>query len=146
MRQITLKIFSIILLSSSSFTSEFLTFDAAMKKAKDEKKEVLLIFSGSDWCKPCILLKKNILDTDEFKNYAEQNLVMLHLDFPYKKANKLEDAQAQHNAQLAETYNLDGIFPRVVLLNNSKTLLGEVSYSKDMSPSQFIDQLNEITK
>ena len=49
-----------------------------------------MIFSGSDWCKPCINLKQSILLTDEFAKFSGEEMVLLELDFPYKKKNKLD--------------------------------------------------------
>ena len=36
-------------------------FTAAVGKAKAEKKPILALFTGSDWCPPCQQLEKNIL-------------------------------------------------------------------------------------
>ena len=64
-------------------------FDEALKSAKQEGKPIVLVFSGSDWCAPCIRLKKNILDSEEFKAYAASHYVLYNADFPRKKNNQL---------------------------------------------------------
>ncbi|MEZ4764514.1 MAG: thioredoxin family protein [Calditrichia bacterium] len=63
----------------------FTNMDKAMESAGKDGKLVLAYFSGSDWCKPCIMLKKKILTSDTFKKYASEKLVIVQLDFPQRK-------------------------------------------------------------
>ena len=48
-------------------------FEKAKTEAKSEHKLILLNFSGSDWCGPCIRLKKDIFDSETFMKYADEN-------------------------------------------------------------------------
>src|SRR6516165_8692992 len=57
----------------------------AQAKAKAENKLVLMDFNGSDWCPPCKALRKNVLSTKEFEDYAKKNLVLVDVDFPRSK-------------------------------------------------------------
>src|SRR3954468_20786712 len=57
---------------------------AAVASAKSENKLVLMDFTGSDWCPPCIQLHKKIFSRAEFQTYAASNLVFPTLDFPRK--------------------------------------------------------------
>ncbi|GIX50040.1 MAG: hypothetical protein KatS3mg132_234 [Limisphaera sp.] len=86
----------------------------ALEKAKAEKKQVLVNFTGSDWCGFCIRLKKDVFDTREFAEYAEKNLVLVEVDFPRKKEQSKERKEA--NRKLQEKFNVEG-FPTLVLLN-----------------------------
>jgi thioredoxin-related protein len=86
----------------------------ALEKAKAENKQVLVNFTGSDWCPFCIRLKKDVFDTREFAEYAEKRLVLVELDFPRKKQQSEERKAA--NRKLQEQYKVDG-FPTLVLLN-----------------------------
>jgi thioredoxin-related protein len=52
--------------------------EKAEQKAKTEHKMILLKFSGSDWCIPCIKLQKEVLNTQEFKSFADENLVLIN--------------------------------------------------------------------
>ncbi len=54
---------------------------------------MLLVFHGSDWCAPCIKLQKKIWQSEQFKTYSKESLVIVKLDFPRKKANQLADFQ-----------------------------------------------------
>lgn len=79
-----MRIFSLSLLLAFFITgSDWETdIESAKHKAQDEHKFILLNFSGSDWCGPCIRMHKEIFESEEFKNYADRNLVLVNADFP----------------------------------------------------------------
>ena len=118
--------------------------DKAVEIASEKDLNILMIFSGSDWCKPCIQLKEEVLESEEFKQYGKTRLVKLVLDFPYRKKYALSKLQKEHNEALAEKFNNDGSFPKVIILNDKVEELGKVQYVKNMSPSQFIMRLEDI--
>ena len=97
----------------------------AQQAAKDQNKLILLNFSGSDWCGPCIKLKKDVFESIEFQSFAESNLVLVRADFPRLKKNQLAKDQQAKNDALAERYNHDGKFPLTVLLNEQGKVLKE---------------------
>ncbi|MGB1037397.1 MAG: thioredoxin family protein [Bacteroidia bacterium] len=146
MKKSILTVLSIVFILGFSPTSSFESFENSLEQAKKSNKNLLLIFSGSDWCKPCILLKKNILDTEEFSTFSDSNFIQLHLDFPYKKANQLEKEEKLRNEKLAERYNSEGVFPKIVIIDYQQNILGEVHYSKSMDTNQLINQLKSFTK
>ena len=57
-------------------------FEEAKAEAMKQEKNILLVFSGSDWCAPCIKLDKNIWQSEEFKKYSDQNYILYKADFP----------------------------------------------------------------
>ena len=118
-------------------------FARAKELAKSQHTPIILVFQGSDWCAPCIKLDREVWSTDEFKTYAADHFVMLQADFPRKPKNALPEAQQEANARLAETYNQNGIFPLVVILDASGKVLGKTSYKK-MSPSEYIAHLESF--
>jgi thioredoxin-related protein len=135
-----------ILLSFSIKAQEWQTdFNTAKQMASAENKPIILVFQGSDWCAPCIKLDREVWSTDTFKNYAKEHFVMLQADFPRKKKNTLSKNLAKANGQLFETYNKNGIFPFVVVLNSDGKLLGETSYKKT-TPQNYIKELNSFIK
>ncbi|WP_291373023.1 thioredoxin family protein [Cyclobacterium sp.] len=115
----------------------------AQKLALETDRKIVLVFSGSDWCAPCIKLDKEIWQSSEFQTYARENYVMLRADFPRKKANQLSEEQAIKNGKLAEKYNPNGYFPLVVVLDKKAGVLGETGYKK-MSPNEYISHLNSF--
>lgn len=121
------------------------TYGDALACAKENNKPLLLVFSGSDWCAPCIKLDKSIWQSEEFKAYAKDNYVLYRADFPRKKDNRLSEELTAQNGQLAERFNTKGYFPLVVLLNQSEKVLGTTSYKK-LSPKEYIALLNTFIK
>ena len=117
----------------------------AKQVASQNNQKIILVFQGSDWCAPCIKLDREIWSTNEFKTYADDNYVMLQADFPRKKKNSLSDAQQEKNNKLAETYNKNGYFPFVVILDDSGNVLGEMGYLK-ISPNEYIAKINTFSK
>jgi thioredoxin-related protein len=120
-------------------------FELVKKEAASQSKPVLLVFSGSDWCAPCIKLDKSIWQSAEFKEYAASNLILERADFPKKKQNKLDPNLQKQNEVLAARYNKEGVFPLVVVLDSKGTVLGKASY-KNVSPNEYITLLNSFIK
>ncbi|MFZ0490656.1 MAG: thioredoxin family protein [Salegentibacter sp.] len=111
--------------------------------AQKENKEIILVFQGSDWCAPCIKLDREIWSTDKFQDYASEHYVLLLADFPRKKKNQLSPEQQEKNKKLAATYNQQGFFPLVVVLNEKGKVLGKTGYKKT-SPEEYIELLNSF--
>ena len=134
----------IIVVYASYSQSSINTIDDAMAAISGSQKQILMVFSGSDWCKPCIQLKKEILEAEEFTSYSSERLVQLTLDFPYKKKNRLSEVQKQHNEILAEEFNPQGIFPYMLLMDQNRQVIGTLSYRKGMKPQELIQDINEL--
>lgn len=117
------------------------TISEAQKIAIEEDKKILLVFTGSDWCKPCIQLKKNILETVNFVNFSDSKIVQLYVDFPYKRKNKLSKEQTLHNEGLAETYNKSGDFPKMVLIDNALDFVKTIQYNSKMKTNELISEI-----
>lgn len=120
-------------------------FDTAKTLAKNENKNIILVFSGSDWCAPCIKLDTNIWKSAEFKNESAKNWIIYKADFPKKKANQLSEQLTKENGQLAEKYNNSGIFPLVLVLNPDGKVLGTMGY-ENITPQQYINKLIALGK
>lgn len=116
MKKIPLFLFAIICMS---FINWHYNMDEVKQLAKKEHKHILLNFSGSDWCGPCIKLHKELFASTPFQNFAATNLVMINADFPRLKKNQLSKEQQKINEALADQYNPKGIFPLTLLLNEN---------------------------
>ncbi|WP_318311566.1 thioredoxin family protein [Flagellimonas crocea] len=121
-------------------------FDDALSKASKEDKPIILVFSGSDWCAPCIRLKRNIFDSNEFASYASEHYVMYDADFPRKKQNQLPPEKLNQNKALAEKYNPKGYFPLVVVMDKNQNVLGTTGFVARTSPAKYIKTLNNFLK
>ena len=119
-----MKTLSMVLLMAVASSTGWLTdFGAAGQAAQQEHKYILLNFSGSDWCAPCIKLKKEVFESEAFSSLAESKLILVRADFPRSKKNQLTKEQTQHNEALAEKYNPDGKFPYTLLLSEDGKVL-----------------------
>ena len=138
-------VFATIFLSSLESKAQHwqLNFDQAQMTSKEQDRPLLIVFQGSDWCAPCIKLEREIWNSSDFIDYANKELVLLQVDFPRRRKNKHSEAQAIHNAALAEKYNPQGIFPLVVLLDPQGNILAETGH-KNITASEYIDHLNQL--
>jgi thioredoxin-related protein len=112
--------------------------------AKTEHKLILLNFSGSDWCIPCMKLRADIFYSDVFTQYANNNLVLVNADFPRKNKHQLSKEQQQENDELAAKYNPDGKFPFTILLdsNGNKLKVWDGYYSQ--GPTNFVNEITAV--
>ncbi len=121
------------------------SLEDAKAMATKENKKILLVFSGSDWCAPCMKLEKTVWKSDVFKQEAESKWVLIKADFPKKKANQLATEQTEINKKLAEKYNKEGNFPLVVLLDEKGKVLGMTGF-KNVSAEEYVKLLNSLQK
>jgi thioredoxin-related protein len=121
------------------------SFDEAKNQALAENKNIVLVFSGSDWCAPCIKLDKTVWQSEEFKKESESKWVIYRADFPKKKANQLNSDLTESNKKLAAQYNSSGYFPLVLLLDKSGTVLGVEGY-KNISAAEYIQLIHSFEK
>ncbi len=127
-----MKKYSFALLLSIIYTASFAQEDAFVK-SKDESwlvnveeayelskktnKPILANFTGSDWCGWCKKLRAEVFDTPEFNKWAEENVVLLELDFPRRTELPLE--QQQQNRSLQQAFKVTG-FPTIWLFDLNK--------------------------
>jgi len=112
------------------------------KKASAENKKIVLVFSGSDWCIPCIKLEKEIWENKNFIDYANKSLVLYRADFPKRKKNQLPTEKSNENNNLASLYNPKGYFPWVQVLSPDLDKLGTFIYEK----KEVFDYIKLITE
>lgn len=114
--------------------------EEAIRWATEKDKTILLVFSGSDWCQPCIRFDKNVLQDPLFQKYVEDALVILKCDFPQR--SQLSKATLQQNEALAERFNAKGEFPKLLLLNQQLDPIGNLIYKSEPT-SQFIAKIKK---
>lgn len=135
----------LLLISTSLFAQSWQShFNDAKTTAKKENKNILLVFSGSDWCAPCIKLDANIWKSDAFKKDAS-HWALYKADFPRKKANKLSDELTKENGALAEKYNKNGTFPLVLILTPDGKVLGTMGF-ENIAVTDYLNKLKAFEK
>ncbi len=116
--------------------------DEAINMANQENKKIIMVFSGSDWCAPCIKLDHEIWMQEEFIQYANQHFIMLRVDFPKRSKGKITKEQKEKNELLAEQFNPNGIFPYVLVLDGEGKVLNTLGY-EGVSVKDYLDLLNQ---
>jgi len=139
-------IVSILLSSLLATSSGWLNnIDDAKKDAAKKHELILLNFSGSDWCGPCIRLRKEIFESAEFKTYANDNLVLVNADFPRLKKDQLTKEQVKRNEALADQYNPKGKFPFTLLLNEDGKVLKTYDGFPGISAEEFTNEIKAFS-
>ena len=133
MKKITLVwfilLFFVIACGNKTQTSDELNWTAnlekAIEKAKAENKAVLVNFTGSDWCKWCFKLSDEVFSQDDFKEYADENLILVKLDFP-RSISQSSETKA-YNQSLAQKYGVQG-FPTILIFNSQGKPVAKTGY------------------
>jgi thioredoxin-related protein len=120
-------------------------FENAKVQADTENKNILLVFSGSDWCGPCMKLDKVVWQSPEFQIESNKSWVIYKADFPKKKANQLSPESVERNNKLADKYNKNGSFPLVVLLDKKGKVIGMTGF-KNVSATEYIKLIYSLEK
>lgn len=116
----------------------------AMDRAQKEHRYILLNFSGSDWCGPCILLRKEVFDAPAFNAFADSSLVLVNADFPRMHKHQLSREEQQENERLADRYNPQGKFPMTLLLDAGGKVLQQWEGNPSLSPEEFSARIRAI--
>jgi len=105
---------------------------------------ILLNFSGSDWCGPCIVTRRDYFESEVFTAMANENLVLVNADFPRKKKNIGTPEQVKRNEDLAEIYNKDGSFPLTLLLDADGKVIKTWHGKPETTPEQWTAEIKAI--
>lgn len=80
-------------------------------RAKSEGKAVMVEFTGSEWCPPCIVMRRSVFSKQEFFDAASEDFVLVVVDIP-----KVDKELAAKGWMTAGRYGVTD-FPTVVLLD-----------------------------
>ena len=131
-------------LDDDSRTSFWLTdFDLARARAAGEKKPLLVLFTGSDWCGYCIKMDADLLSKGKFQEFAKQDLIAVYLDFPQKKQLSAEVRAA--NAEVSQRFKVRG-FPTIVMLAPDGTTEVARFEGYNGNPDEWFKQIREAAK
>ena len=109
----------------------------ALLQAKQENKAVLVDFTGSDWCIWCKRLSDEVFSKSEFESYADENLILVKLDFPRDIEQSTETKM--YNNNLAQRFGVQG-FPTILLFNSSGKLILATGYQPG-GPANYVNHL-----
>ncbi len=118
-------------------------FAKAKAQAKAEKKDLLIDFTGSDWCSWCIKLDEEVFAHDAFKAAAPKSFVLVKLDFPQDESRVTPEIKAQ-NEKLGQQYAIKG-YPTILLTNADGVVYAQTGYQKG-GPDKYVEMLADLKK
>ena len=116
-------------------------FAAAKKEAAESKKDLLVDFTGSDWCGWCIKLNDEVFKQEPFKAGVKDTFVLVEIDFPKDKSKLSEETHAQ-NKELGGKYAIQG-YPTILLTDAEGRPYAATGYQKG-GPEKYVEHLNEL--
>lgn len=119
-------------------------YQQAVERAEKENKLIMMEFTGSDWCPPCMMLKEQVLGKKQFIEKVKDKIVLLELDFPQNKEQS-EELKKQNN-ELAEKHTVKA-FPSIIFINPKGEVVKRFLGSVDMGQMlKHIDEALEKAK
>ncbi len=113
-------------------------FAAAKATASKDKKDLLMDFTGSDWCGWCIRLNEEVFSKDAFKNVVPNDFVLVELDYPKDETKVTPEIKAQ-NEKLSEQFAVQG-FPTIILADAAGRPYAKTGYQEG-GPEKYVAHL-----
>tara|TARA_B100000768_G_scaffold149276_1_gene143549 strand:+ start:104 stop:571 length:468 start_codon:yes stop_codon:yes gene_type:complete len=113
--------------SQQSTLNWYTDLNKAVNISLSENKPLMLFFTGSDWCGWCIRLKKEVFNYPEFETWANENVVLVELDFPRRKT--IDPRILKQNRELARIFGVSG-YPTVWFVNPQKLDSNKLNFVK----------------
>jgi len=134
-------LYSGLFLSAEAYPPEGWSSDllSAIRESEESGKDILLNFTGSDWCVWCHRLMDEIFETEEFLSYAEENLILVFLDYP--KGIKLSEETQKQNQLMMSLFGVQG-FPSIWLMDSEQVPVLQTGYQQG-GASAFIQTLEQ---
>jgi len=119
----------------------------ALERARREGKDLLVDFTGSDWCHWCIRLEEEVFSHDEFLDEVASRFVLVSLDFPRDGGDAYRamtpELRARNQAQ-NQAFGISG-YPTVLLMTADGLAYGQTGYMKG-GPEAYVEQLEKLRK
>lgn len=110
----------------ANYTAEnegwLVNLEEAYQLHQETGKPIMANFTGSDWCGWCKRLTASVFSKKEFQTWADDNVILLELDFPRRK--RLPADIRKQNQQLQQAFNVRG-YPSVWVFDLSKDAAGK---------------------
>jgi protein disulfide-isomerase len=106
--------FSLFVLPAMAQHGDGLDWQTDLMKANEISKQtgkpIFGFFTGSDWCGWCHKLHNDVFSKPSFIKWANENVVLLELDFPRRK--QLPENLMRQNNELQQAFQVQG-YPTV---------------------------------
>ena len=91
--------------------------DEAYAESEESGKPIMANFTGSDWCGWCKKLSASVFNKPEFKEWAQDNVVLLELDFP--RRFQVPTEIKKQNTDLQQAFQVRG-YPTIWVFDLAK--------------------------
>ena len=113
--------------------------EAAVEEAKEQDKDILLLFTGSDWCPPCKMLEGEVFSQQEFLDGVSEEFVLVTLDFPKNK--QLAPELKEQNDSMAAKFSITS-YPTVIMVDQDLKPFAFSGY-RSGGPENYIKLMTE---
>ena len=127
-------------------------YDVATKLASEQNRRVFVLFTNSKVCVPCKLLKTNVIEKQEFIDYANKNLILLMVDYaPYhSKEAKMDLSEIEDGKKIPKELWMKGRGPwpyLFVLAPDKEVIYSGVANGEDRKTVQeYLKFLDGVKK
>lgn len=117
-------------------------YEKALEQAKSSSKNVILFFTGSDWCGWCTRLEEEVLNTSEFAQLAGQQFIFVKLDFPLN--TPIDPTVAAQNKELRKRFDVRS-FPTIFVLDENGKQIGSTGYRQGGAKEYYNHLMKMVT-
>lgn len=115
------------------------SIDELLGLAQNQNKNIVLYFTGSDWCKPCLDLDEKILQTPEFSNFITKKVIFQKVD--YRRVN-FSETDKNYFEKLAKLFNPQKSFPKFIIVSKKRKILKIIGYNFMWTSKEYIRAIN----
>ena len=106
----------------------YVHLDTAKSAATKTHRPLFVLFTGSDWCAPCIRLEKEVLSEKTFTDFAKKNLVLVKMDFPRKGPQPDIEMQVHRDTVARHYLGERQSVPTVFLLKEDGSVIAKTTF------------------
>lgn len=133
------------LLLAPAFTATGDLFTQDLERAKADAvasgRNLLLDFTGSDWCIWCQRLDGEVFQVEPFAQQVTQQFVPVTLDYPRDTSRVPEEFRAR-NEELRQRYGIRG-YPTIILADAAGRPFAATGY-REGGPEAYLKHLDEL--
>jgi len=114
----------------------------AKELARKEGKDILINFTGSDWCGWCKRLDGEVFSVPSFHESAGKQYIYLYLDFPRSEEARAKVIDEALNSKSREEIGVS-VFPTVILADSQMRPYARTGYLEG-GPETYLEHIAEL--